>query len=140
MIHLSCLLLHLQCGYLFICSFHFHFTSLFHFSILFITTQTQFSQCSINLQCFTYLACSWLSNFVICSFVSFHFHFLLFFICYSYSSLPRYSSVNVVLTFNDSLIMLAPSAPISLTVHLFISNSFHFSFSFILIHHYSATV
>ena len=67
MIHLYCLLLHLQLRYLFICSFHFHL--------------------------------------------------LLFFIFISYSSLNRSSTVNVVLTFNDSLILLAPSAPILFPVH-----------------------
>ncbi len=55
--------------------------SSFSFLFLFITSQIQISQCSINLQCFTYLACSFCSNSVICSFVHFHFHFILFFIC-----------------------------------------------------------
>ena len=96
-------------------SFSFH--SLLPFLFLFITTQPQFSQCSINLQWFTYLACSWISNFVTCSFVLFIFISLSFFHFHSCSSPPRSSLVNVVLTFNDSLILLAPESPIMLTVH-----------------------
>ena len=62
-----------------LCSFFFISFS-FSFLFLFITIQIQSSQCSINLQCFTYLACSFCSDSVSCSFVSFHFHFILFFI------------------------------------------------------------
>ena len=140
MIHLSWLLLHLQYSYLFICSFHFHVNLFFLFLYLFITTQIQFSQCSINLQWFTYLVCSFWSNVVICSFVL-SFSFPSFFIFHSYSSPNRTSLVNVVLTFNDSLILFAPSSPISFPVHLFISFSFPSLFPFvILIHHHSDPV
>ena len=62
----------------------------------------------------------------------FHFHFTLFFVFIFYSLQLRSSLVNVVLTFNDSLILLVPSSPISLPVHLFIS--FHFILFF---HFYS---
>ena len=69
-------------------SFSFH--SLFHLLFLFITMQIQFSQCSINLQWFTYLACSFNSNFVNCSFVlSRPFPFFLFiFILIHHNSYP----------------------------------------------------
>ena len=60
---------------------------------------------------------------------SFFFILLSLFHLYSYSSQSRYSLVNVVLTFNDSLILIAPSAPMLLSVHLFIHYPF---FLFIL--------
>ena len=61
----------------------------------------------------------------ICSIILISFSFSLF--C-SYSSPNRFSSVNVVLTFNDSLILIAPESPISLPVHLYgiiLNLSFH---------------
>ena len=51
------------------------------------------------------------------------------FICSLYSSFYsqlRFSDVNVILFFNDSIIILAPFAPISLSVHCFVGFVFHF--------------
>ena len=136
MLQVNGLFLLLQCRYLFILFFHFHFPSFF-FLFLFITIQPQYSQCSINLQCFTYRACSFISNVVPCSFVL-SFSLPSFSFC-SYSSQRRFSSVNVVLTFIASLIALAPSAPMLLPVHLFFLLLFP-SFLFILIQHFSDPV
>ena len=122
MLRLNGLLLLLQYCYLFICFFHF-ISFLFSFLLLFITTQIKYSQCCIKLKWFTYLACSFISNFVPCSFVSFIL-FLSLFHFYYYSSPHRLSTVIVLLTFNDSLILLAPLTPIWLPVRLFISFSF----------------
>ena len=69
MLHQSLLLLHLQFCFLFIAPLHILFQFSFHF-----TTQRQFSQCSINLQCFTNTYCSFCSNCVICFMFSFHFN------------------------------------------------------------------
>ena len=129
MIHLSCLLLLLQSSYLFICSFHLHFL-LFFFLLLFITTQIQFNQCSINLQCFTYLACSFISNFVICSFVqfifiSFPFSFVLLFITIQI----QYSQCSINL---QCFTYLACSFCSNFVICSFASNfipSFHFTLS-----------
>ena len=110
MIHLSFLLLLLQ-----YCSrFIFHFI-IFIFSL--------------------YLSFFYYSHYII--FVtSFLFIYLLFFkifIFTSISSPPRYSVVNVVLIFNDSLIILAPSSPILLSVHISFYHFYFFSFFFFFI-------
>ena len=101
---------------------------------LIITPQIQWCQCSISFQWFTYLRCSFISNFVPCSLyywicISFSFHsFVYCYLHYILSSPLRFSDVNVVLVFNDSLIEIAPSAPISLSVHCIIGFVFHFHF------------
>ena len=113
-----------------------------------ISTQIQFSQCSISFQWFTYHSCSFISNIVPCSYFSFyhyhlsflslssvlHYHLYLSFhsfilLCsssyyYSFHSLhfsyqPRFSIVKIVLVFNDSLIISAPDSPILFSVHIF---------------------
>ena len=132
MLHLLLLLLHLLCGYLFI----IHFL-LFHFPIsffsYFITSQIQFSQCRINLHCFTYCFCSFISYFVPCSLFIFFF-FIFLFLSFHILSHPRSSDVNVVFIFIPSLIAFAPSAPIwsSFHFHFLLLSSFSISFYSVL--------
>ncbi len=139
MFHLSCLLLNLQFCYLFICFFHFHFLLFSIFILIHHTTQIQFSQCSINLQWFTYLVCSFISNFVTCSFVS------LIFISFSFSfsflfitTQPQYSQCSINLQwFTYLACSFCSNFVICSFVHfIFISLLF---FIFSLIHHHSAT-
>ena len=60
---------------------------------------------------------------IIISFHSLYIHYLIIFISFhSFSSPASSSVVNVVLVFNDSLIILAPDSPISLAVHI----NYHF--------------
>jgi len=59
--------------------------------------------------------------------------FLSFFIYHFFSSQLRYSSVNVELHFNVSLIILAPSVPILLSVHVTFIILFLFFLSFFTI-------
>ena len=132
---------HLQHGYLFISFVSFF---MYHFPLLFfflITLQIRFSQCTITFQGFNYHLCSFISNLVIYLFHFYHFPFIIFHFDSSLSSLFSHSSVNVLLLFNTSLIIFAPSAPILLTTY-FICIIYHLSFSsFILLcHHHSETV
>ena len=82
-----------------------------------VTSQVQFNECTINLQCFTYHFCSFIPNPIYCSFISSS--FFIFFFIYLFSfflSHPKFSLVSVLLIFNASLIIFAPSSPIYLSV------------------------
>jgi len=100
MIHLSFLLLILQYRSLFI--FYHFIIIIYHF----------------------YLSLSSVFSLSFILFISFFHPFVFFiiiiihFIILHFSSPYRYSVVNVVLVFNDSLIILAPDSPILLAAHL----------------------
>ena len=116
MLHLSFLLLHLQYCSLFILFNYYHSVS---FCSLYLFPFYYFPFLSSTF--FSFLLSPFLFYFV---FVA-HLYYL--FGCFhftSFSSRSRSSAVNVVLVFNASLIILAPSAPILLTVHIF--NYYHF--------------
>ena len=127
MIHLSFLLLSLQYCCLFISiiiSFH---SSNIHYLIMFISSLPRFSLVNVVLvfnDSLIIIAPS--SPILVHVHINYHFIFILciyiilfIFISFlSISLLLRFSSVNVVLVFNNSLIILATSSPIMLTVHI----------------------
>ena len=73
MLHLSFLLLLFQHSYLFmsvyLIFFPFFIFFFFFFFPFYHIPKIQFSECTINLQCFTYHTCSFRSNIVTCSFL-----------------------------------------------------------------------
>ena len=129
MLRLDRLFLHLQFRYLFICFISFSFPSLFHFHSY--SSPNRYSSVNVVLTFndpLILLAPSAPIMLPVHLFISFSFPSLFHSHSYSYSLPYRYSSVNVVLTFNDSLILFAPSAPILFSFHLFFSFSFVFLF------------
>ena len=152
MIHLYALLLLVQYSYLFINSLFSFFTIywFFHCFIFIIyyilSSLPRFSAVNVVLiinDSLIFFAPSTPILFPDHYFHSFHFlQFIYFFIIISYllsiyilSSQYRFSSVNVVLIINDSLIFFAPSAPILLTVHYFIIFIFTIYLFFSLLFH-----
>ena len=93
------------------------FISVFLFSFLFITSKIQFTQCTINLQCFTYRFYSFTSNTVtrlsqmIIRLILFDYFHL-----FPFSSQFKHSEVSVQLIFNASPIALAPESLILFAV------------------------
>ena len=164
MLHLSSLLLHLQYCYLFISFtnlFHYHYFTthffffLFFFSSFFITTQIQFRTFILSHLIQRDL-CYDQSLIFISNIVTFLFHLYIIFIVIishtflvcisllfllsflSFSSPFRFSSVNVLLLFNPSPIIIAPSSPILLFIYfIYISFSLSLYFCFFLFLFYS---
>jgi len=109
--------------------FSIHYSIMIYCFFFFITSQIQFSQCTVTFHCFTYHPSSFCSNSVIYLFhlnhisdsISVLFSFLLFIIhstfLYSFSSPLKFSVVNVLLLFNTLLIILAPEFLIWLSIY-----------------------
>ena len=83
--------------------------------MLLLTSEVQYFQCCVDLQCLAQCTCSFSVDFITCHFIS-HDSIILFCAVLKFCTLAKFSSVNVWLTFNASPSARAPSPSILLPV------------------------